>query len=399
MSTTAWNTYRLDEIALIQGGGTPKRSEAAFFGGNITWVTPTDLPAIGIVRKLNGTKETITDLGLSKSSAKLIRPGSVLFSSRATIGKIAITNEPCATNQGFANFTPYQDKIDLWFLAFLLCRFTPEIKALAGKTTFLEIPRGKLKGFSAKVPPLLDQHNIVARIKECMDRVDEIERLRAEVVEEANYLAPSLYAAIEDGNKWDKMKIGNLIIKSRNGRSIRQDSQNATGHVLSLRAVHDVTLDLSERKPIVLPAPIAAQYAIAIGDVFVSRSNTKELVGLASVAAEKTDRVIYPDLLIKLEPCQDIVRSRFLAYALRTPASRRQIKDRAVGTSQSMVKISGQRLKDVEVPVPPLYVQDELIERFDELHDLSSNLMSDLRSLNSSKLRQSILRKAFAGEL
>ena len=109
--------------------------------------------------------------------------------------------------------------------------------------------------------------------------------------------------------------------------------------------------------------------------------------------------MIYPDLLIKLETRQDLIRSRFLAYALRTPGSRKQIKDRAVGTSQSMVKISGQRLKDVEVPVPPLDVQDLLIERFDELHDLASGLLDDLRFFNSSELRQSILCKAFAGEL
>jgi type I restriction enzyme S subunit len=134
-------------------------------------------------------------------------------------------------------------------------------------------------------------------------------------------------------------------------------------------------------------------------DVFVSRSNTRELVGLASVATESPERVIYPDLLIKLDPKKNIIRSRFLAYALRTPESRKQIKNRAFGTSQSMVKISGQRLKEVEIPVPPLKEQDALIDRFDELHDLTSSLISDLRFLNSSILRQSILRKAFSGEL
>lgn len=399
MSTKDWKAFRLDEIAVVQGGGTPRRSEPSYFGGSIPWVTPTDLPVIGLVTRLNRTKETITKAGLDSSSAKIIETGSVLFSSRASVGKIAVTDKKCATNQGFANFTPFRDKVDHLFLAFLLCRYIPDITALAGKTTFLEIPRGKLKAFKVKLPPLTEQHRIVARIKECIERVEEIEGLRAEVVAEANYLAPSLYAAIEDGGKWDRKKVGELIIRSMNGRSIKQDSQNANGHVLSLAAVHDVTLNLSARKPIVLPDDIAAKYSISVGDVFVSRSNTRDLVGLASVANKALERVIYPDLLIKLDPRQDLIRSRFLAYALRTPESRKQIKYRAVGTSQSMVKISGQRLKDVEVPVPPLEIQDVLIERFDELHDLASGLIDDLRSLNSSELRQSILRKAFDGEL
>ena len=76
-----------------------------------------------------------------------------------------------------------------------------------------------------------------------------------------------------------------------------------------------------------------------------------------------------------------------------------QIKEKAFGTSQSMVKISGGRLKEVSIPVPPLDVQTNLINRYDELHDLASGLASELKSLNSRALKESILRKAFAGEL
>lgn len=287
--------------------------------------------------------------------------------------------------------------IDIEWLNYAICH--QDIRHLIKGATLKKLNQRDLRKILIPCPSIEDQRRIVARIKECMERVEEIEGLRAEVVAEANYLAPSLYAAIENGDKWERKKIEELIKRSRNGRSIKQDNRNANGHVLSLAAVHDVTLNMSARKPIVLPDDISAKYSISVGDVFVSRSNTRDLVGLASVANQALKRVIYPDLLIKLDPRHDLIRSRFLAYALRTPESRRQIKDRAVGTSQSMVKISGQRLKDVKVPVPPLDVQDALIERYDELHDLASGLISDLRSLNSSELRQSILRKAFAGEL
>jgi type I restriction enzyme S subunit len=294
---------------------------------------------------------------------------------------------------------PNEDLIEKEFLHYLVLNILDEMAKHAHGIAMKHITKKKFEALTVRVPEISGQRRIVTRIKECMERVGEIEGLRAEVVAEANYLAPSLYAAIEDGSKWVRKKVGELIKSSRNGRSIKQDSLHANGHVLSLAAVHDVTLNLSARKPIVLPDDIATKYSISVGDVFVSRSNTRDLVGLASVANQALKRVIYPDLLIKLDPRQDLIRSRFLAYALRTPESRKQIKDRAVGTSQSMVKISGQRLKDVEVPVPPLDVQDVLIERFDELHGLASGLIGDLRFLNSFELRQSILRKAFAGEL
>ena len=195
------------------------------------------------------------------------------------------------------------------------------------------------------------------------------------------------------------MSIGELVDATRNGKSISQTNENYTGYVLSLRAVHDVSLDLKEAKPIILPDHNATKYNISEGDVFVSRANTIDLVGLSSVAMNEQDRTIFPDLLIKLQVKKTLIRPRYLAYALRAPESRKQIKERAVGSSQSMVKISGARLKQIKIPVPPLDIQDTFIEQFDELHDLATRLKEDLCSKELSALKQGILRKAFAGEL
>ncbi|RJQ65148.1 MAG: hypothetical protein C4519_28865 [Desulfobacteraceae bacterium] len=273
------------------------------------------------------------------------------------------------------------------------------IRQAHGGVGLRHITKNKLEAIHLPVPKLEEQRRIVARIKECLERVEEIEGLRSESLEEAVNLAPSLYAAMENGYKWPKKPIGELVTRTQNGKSIRQDNEKATGYVLSLSSVHNVSLNLEKIKPIILPDNVAQQYRISEGDVFVSRSNTRELVGLASVAIGTPERIVYPDLLIKLYPKKHLIRSRFLAYALRTPESRKQIKERAVGTSQSMVKMSGERLKEVEVTVPPLDVQDSLINRFDELHNLSSDLLIDLKSFNPATLRQSVLRKAFAGEL
>jgi len=332
------------------------------------------------------------------SPTKLGKKGDIILCVRATIGYLNWADSEYCYGRGVSGIRANKH-IDPHFLWFWLEACKDHLLKLGRGATFKQISKTDIAGLPVPDLDLTMQQRIVAHIEECMEKMEEIDDLRAKVYAEASFLAPSLYASIEDGNKWIKKKVGELIIRSRNGRSIKQDSQNANGHVLSLAAVHDVTLNLTARKPIVLPDDIAAKYSISVGDVFVSRSNTRDLVGLASVANQALERVIYPDLLIKLETRQDLIRSRFLAYALRTPESRKQIKDRAVGTSQSMVKISGQRLRDVEVPVPPLDVQDVLIERFDELHDLASGLIGNLRFLNSSELRQSILRKAFAGEL
>ena len=190
----------LEDVAVLVGGGTPSRAKSEYFGGDVPWVTPTDLPPIGTIRILGSVSENLTEAGLKNSSAKLVPPGSVLFSSRASIGKIAVTNRECATNQGFCNFVPKRDVLDPWYLAYYLSSETHNIAALAGKTTFKEVSRKKLRSFSIPVPSLGEQHRIVARVKECMERIDEIRALLSQASSEADLLMRTTLARAFTGD-------------------------------------------------------------------------------------------------------------------------------------------------------------------------------------------------------
>lgn len=274
------------------------------------------------------------------------------------------------------------------------------IRQAHGGVGLRHITKGKLTAMQLPVPALEEQRRIVARIKECMERVEEIEALRNDARTKALHLESSLYSAIKASTHAELRSVGQIIEHARNGRSIRQVSQDADGFVLTLSAVRGVVLDASARKPIELPESVAGGFPVHRDDVFVSRANTRELVGLASVAeATPSERMIYPDLLIKLRVKADTVLPRYLAYALRTSESRKQIKERSVGTSQSMVKISGQRLKEVRLPVPTLDVQEKLVEDLDAARMAVEHLIAEQRGREISHLRDAIVRKAFAGEL
>jgi len=372
----------------------------------VPWVTPTDLAPIGKIVALGAVAESLTSAGLQNSSAKLIPTGSVLFSSRASIGKIAVTDRDCATNQGFINLTPKPGVVGSWFLAYLLGHHTSDLVQLAGKTTFLEIPRGKFKEFEVEVPSLLEQNRIVARVKECMERIEEIESLKIASRLQQQFLSASLIESelhpdLTGKEGWIARTVKELVTMVRNGRSISQDTEGrADGAVLTLTAVRSIDLGTSFQKPIALPETIAKQFGIEAGDVFISRANTIELVGLASVAMEQpAGRLIYPDLLIKLRANPSIILPRYLAYALRSASSRRQIKARALGSSQTMVKISGERLREVNIPVPSLDEQAKIVDRLDAAHDLMRQLATESLPGEIEVLRSAILRKAFAGEL
>lgn len=398
-ASDGWEEKSLDQLATLVGGGTPTRSNLGYFGTEIDWVTPSDLRPIGDVELLGPVAEGLTKSGLASCSAKEIAPGSVLFSSRATIGKVAVTDRVCATNQGFVNFVPKKGVVDPWFLAYLLTHHTPAITRLAGKTTYQEIGRSRLRTFKVSVPCLEEQQRIVARIKTCMERVREIQILQRESLAEARSLLGGFLGDLERGSRWPGVPLGELV-QTRNGRSVRSTGEGGNGYVLTLSAVRGVSVDLSMRKHVELADKTAHTFRVKRDDVFVSRSNTRDLVGLSAVvSSEPRDVTIFPDLLIRLCPIDERLLPRFLAYALRFPSIRNQIKARARGTSQSMVKISAALLKDVLVPVPHKCEQEAAVAIMDEVHTVSRLLASSLDSSEPDLLGQAVLRKAFAGEL
>jgi type I restriction enzyme S subunit len=167
-----YKIYRLSEITEITGGSTPSRIVEEYWGGNIPWLTPTDVTNHNKIL-LNQTREYITDSGLKNISNRLYPVGSILFCSRATIGYAIINDVPMATNQGFSNFI-CNEKVNNYFLYFLLKHLTNELTRLAGGSTFLEISKSSIRRFKVVIPP----DNIMMKIT---DKLIEYEKTRLEI--------------------------------------------------------------------------------------------------------------------------------------------------------------------------------------------------------------------------
>lgn len=184
-----WPTKLLEDIADLTGGSTPSREDSSYWGGEIPWVTPTDLPSpdegISVVSK---TRDRLTHIGLDNCSATVIPKGAVLFSSRATIGKVAIAGVPVTTNQGFINLVP-KPGVNSHFLAYVLWNQREQIARLAGSTTFKEVSRRSIRKFPIPVPPLAEQ----VRIVKLLDEVDELRKLRAQADRRTAALIPALF--------------------------------------------------------------------------------------------------------------------------------------------------------------------------------------------------------------
>lgn len=166
-----WKWVYLGKITTIVGGGTPSsRCPEYYDGGLIPWITPADLSDYTEVYISHG-RRNITQLGLEKSSAKLIPENTVLLSSRAPIGYVAIAANNVCTNQGFKSFLPsihFLPKYLYWFLK----GNQPMLQQYASGTTFLELSSKRASEIRFPIAPLSEQQRLVARIESLFAKLD-----------------------------------------------------------------------------------------------------------------------------------------------------------------------------------------------------------------------------------
>ncbi len=171
-----WNIYSLDELGQVVGGGTPESNNTDYWGGDIYWATPKEITKLSS-RYINKTERTITQDGLDRSSAKLHPIGTILLTSRASVGYPAINTIPMATNQGFQSLRP-NNKLDTEYGYQCLLNSRNKLEKLSAGSTFLEISSKEVKKFKVVIPPLPEQKKIAA-ILTSVDTV--IEKTQAQI--------------------------------------------------------------------------------------------------------------------------------------------------------------------------------------------------------------------------
>ncbi|MXX74528.1 MAG: hypothetical protein F4210_07050 [Holophagales bacterium] len=192
----SWRWTTLGEVTSVVGGGTPKTSRGEYWNGDIPWITPADLS--GYERKeIRSGERYITAAGLRGSSAHLLPTGTVLFSSRAPIGYVAIAATPMATNQGFKSFVP-PSGIDPSFLYYYLRSAKGLALSAASGTTFKELSKRRAALLVFPLAPVPEQHRIVARVDALFAGLnDGIAALERSETNLERYRASVLKAAVE----------------------------------------------------------------------------------------------------------------------------------------------------------------------------------------------------------
>ena len=180
-------TCLIGDVAEIIGGGTPSTKNEENFGGDIPWITPKDLSDHDAMYISKGER-SITSIGLENSSAKLLPANSILFTSRAPIGYVALAKNEIATNQGFKSLV-LKDDNDPKFFYYLLKNITPQIKSYASGSTFQEISGKVLSTITIKIP----NANIQKRIGEFIEKFDKKIELNKKTNETLECIAKAVF--------------------------------------------------------------------------------------------------------------------------------------------------------------------------------------------------------------
>ena len=211
---------KLSELGEIVGGATPSTKNKFNYGGNISWITPKDLTDLK-GRFINRGERNITKEGFENSSTKMLPINSILFSSRAPIGYIAINNmnEVC-TNQGFKSIIP-NDKINYMFLYYLLKFNKDRIESLGSGTTFKEISGTVMKNIVVSIP---ENKNDQLKIAKVLSKIDEKIELNTHTNNNLLELIDVIYKEnISNINKFKKAnEIADITIGKTPPRKIKE---------------------------------------------------------------------------------------------------------------------------------------------------------------------------------
>ena len=172
-----WKTCTINDLGRVIGGATPSTKKPENYeNGNIAWITPKDLAGFS-GRYISNGERNITEQGLKSCSAQLIPKHSILFSSRAPIGYIAIAANEVCTNQGFKSIVP-NDGIDYLFLYYLLKYNKKKIESLGSGTTFKEVSGSTMKSIQVTIPETIEEQRKISTILSLIDdKIEENEKI------------------------------------------------------------------------------------------------------------------------------------------------------------------------------------------------------------------------------
>ena len=217
-----WEECKLGDVAMVVGGGTPDTNNHKYWNGDIQWFTPSE---IGRDKYVTNSLRTISEEGLNKSSAKLLPIGTILLSSRATVGECSINKVECTTNQGFQSLIP-KENFSKEFVFYLMQTKRKELIRKSCGSTFLEISAIEVRKIKIAVPASKEQE----KISKLLALLDERISTQNKIIEDLKKLKSAISKYLFERKDLFENKIKlSKVAELKNGYAFQSSKYNALG--------------------------------------------------------------------------------------------------------------------------------------------------------------------------
>ena len=377
--------YRLGDICEIVTGSTPKTGVPEYWDGELKWITPAELNDDSYV--VNDTSRKLTSLGVQKTGLTSFPAGTVILSSRAPIGKVAIAGCEMYCNQGFKNLL-CSDKINEFYLFWFLKSKTEYLNSLGRGATFKEISKAILSSVEIELPPIETQNKVVLQLETIRRILNERKEELRQLDELVKARFVELFGDMADpACKWDKCKLVDVCSDPNDikcgpfGTQLGKDEYTNSGvEVWEIPQINSEFRTMPTHFVTKEKAQNLEQYSIKPGDIAMSRKGN---VGRCAVFPETFEEGIIHSDVLRIRVDNSRVAPVFMMRQLHYSGDvQHQIE--LVSSGAIMAGINVTKLKEILVYIPPKGLQDEFVsfvkqvdkskfERFvNILHRLSS---------------------------
>lgn len=386
-----WDLVNLTGVARLETGHTPDKDKEEYWKGDIPWVSLHDTKNLDGLR-ISETEQTVSSLGLSNSSARLLPEGTVVFSRTATVGKATILEREMATSQDFANYICGED-LNNEYLAHLFRFMKPEWERLMAGSTHSTIYMDVFRNLQILLPPLEEQE----RIAEVLTEVDEqISSLNSLIEKKSGVRAAMMHRLLSGAERlpdfdgeWEVKTLGEIGTFSK-GSGIRRNELVEDG-VPCVRYGELYTHHDNKVKEFAsfVPRQIAEQAKrLKQGDLlFTASGETKKEIGMCAAYLKNREAYAGGDLIV-LRPESEC--SEFLGYALNGVEAVNQKASMAQG--DAVVHIRPRDLAELTVSLPPLDEQQAIA-------DVLSDMDEEIAALEKHRDKTKAVKKGMMQEL
>lgn len=362
-----WIETSLGEIAEVIGGGTPSTTIAEYWDGDIIWVTPTEITAQD-GKVVSDSIRKITDLGLKNSGAQILSRNSVILTSRASVGYVALAGKDLCTNQGFQSLIP-KHSVLAKFLMYWIQQNRPEFESRSAGSTFKEISKSNVKSIKLKLPPLPEQKRIVDLISSVDSYIEALQQQLESAKKSRNAVLHELLTA--GGVDWVEHKLTDMF-EIYQPQTIAKSLMSDDGEFIVFGANGPIGRyhEFNHEEPEVVVTCRGA----TCGTINMTPPKTW-ITGNAMVVSPKTSEV----------------SKDFLYWALVAGVD---IKSVISGSAQPQITREG--LAPVKIKIPPLSRQEEIV---DLISGFELNISHSKESQDKTKaLRSGLLSDLLSGE-